>query len=199
MEKNKERVGLLFGSFNPIHIGHLIIANYIVENTNINKIWFVVSPHNPLKNSKDLLEESLRYKLVKLAIKKNKNFKASDLEFGMEKPSYTIKTLRYLKSKYKTREFVLIIGEDNLDSFEKWKDYKEILSSYEIMVYPRANIRTDKFSDNRNIYRVKAPQIEISSTQIRENIRQNKSNAYLLPEAVRKEINNNNYYCNSQD
>ena len=199
MEKNKERVGLLFGSFNLIHIGHLIIANYIVENTNINKIWFVVSPHNPLKNSKDLLEESLRYKLVKLAIKKNKNFKASDLEFGMEKPSYTIKTLRYLKSKYKTREFVLIIGEDNLDSFEKWKDYKEILSSYEIMVYPRANIRTDKFSDNRNIYRVKAPQIEISSTQIRENIRQNKSNAYLLPEAVRKEINNNNYYCNSQD
>ena len=199
MEKNKERVGLLFGSFNPIHIGHLIIANYIVENTNINKIWFVVSPHNPLKNSKDLLEESLRYKLVKLAIKKNKNFKASDLEFGMEKPSYTIKTLRYLKSKYKTREFVLIIGEDNLDSFEKWKDYKEILSSYEIIVYPRANIRTDKFSDNRNIYRVKAPQIEISSTQIRENIRQNKSNAYLLPEAVRKEINNNNYYCNSQD
>lgn len=199
MEKNKERVGLLFGSFNPIHIGHLIIANYIVENTNINKIWFIVSPHNPLKNSKDLLEESLRYKLVKLAIKKNKNFKASDLEFGMEKPSYTIKTLRYLKSKYKTREFVLIIGEDNLDSFEKWKDYKEILSSYEVIVYPRANIRTNKFSDNRNIYRVKAPQIEISSTQIRENIRQNKSNAYLLPEAVRKEIENNNYYCNSQD
>ena len=199
METKKERIGLLFGSFNPIHIGHLIIANYIVENTNIDKIWFVISPHNPLKNTKDLLEDSLRYYLVKLAIKKNKNFKASDIEFGMEKPSYTVKTLSRLKSKYKTKEFILIIGEDNLDCFEKWKDYKEILSTNEIMVYPRANIKTNRFLDNKNIIRINSPEIGISSTQIRENIKLNKSNLYLLPEAVRKEINNNNYYCNSQD
>ncbi|MFA7081536.1 MAG: nicotinate (nicotinamide) nucleotide adenylyltransferase [Bacteroidales bacterium] len=199
MEKNKERIGLLFGSFNPIHIGHLIIANYIVENTNINKIWFVLSPLNPLKNTKDLLDDNLRYKLVELAIKTNKNFKASNIEFEMEKPSYTIKTLRNLRSQYKTKEFILIIGEDNLECFDKWKDYKEILSSYEIMVYPRANIRTDKFSENRNINRINSPQIDISSTQIRKNIKERKSNLYLLPETVRKEIENNNYYCNSQD
>ncbi|MDD2191088.1 MAG: nicotinate (nicotinamide) nucleotide adenylyltransferase [Bacteroidales bacterium] len=196
-QKYKERIGLFFGSFNPIHIGHLIIANYIVENTNIDKIWFVISPHNPLKNTKDLLEDSLRYNLVKLAIKNNKNFKASDIEFKMEKPSYTIRTLNHLKSEYKTKEFILIIGEDNLDCFEKWKDYKEILSSYEIMVYPRANIKTNKFSDNKNIIRINSPEIGISSTQIRDNIKLNKSNLYLLPEEVRKEINNNNYYCNS--
>lgn len=196
-QKYKERIGLFFGSFNPIHIGHLIIANYIVENTNIDKIWFVISPHNPLKNTKDLLEDSLRYNLVKLAIKNNKNFKASDIEFKMEKPSYTIRTLNHLKSEYRTKEFILIIGEDNLDCFEKWKDYKEILSSYEIMVYPRANIKTNKFSDNKNIIRINSPEIGISSTQIRDNIKLNKSNLYLLPEEVRKEINNNNYYCNS--
>lgn len=196
-QKYKERIGLFFGSFNPIHIGHLIIANYIVENTNIDKIWFVISPHNPLKNTNDLLEDNLRYNLVKLAIKNNKNFKASDIEFKMEKPSYTIRTLSHLKSEYKTKEFILIIGEDNLECFEKWKDYKEILSTYEIMVYPRANIKTSKFSDNKNIIRINSPEIGISSTQIRDNIKLKKSNLYLLPEAVRVEINNNNYYCNS--
>ncbi|MFA6806006.1 MAG: adenylyltransferase/cytidyltransferase family protein, partial [Bacteroidales bacterium] len=108
MQKNKERIGLFFGSFNPIHLGHLIIANYIVENTNIDKIWFVVSPHNPLKSKNELLGERQRYNLVRLAIKNNKNFKVSDIEFGMEKPSYTIKTLSYLKSKFKSKEFVLV-------------------------------------------------------------------------------------------
>ncbi|MFA6806488.1 MAG: nicotinic acid mononucleotide adenylyltransferase, partial [Bacteroidales bacterium] len=122
-----------------------------------------------------------------------------DIEFGMEKPSYTINTLSYLKSKFKTKEFVLVIGEDNLDCFEKWKDYKEILNSFEIVVYPRENIKTNKFSDNKNIFRINSPEIGISSTQIRENIKQNKSNLYLLPEIVRKEIEKNNYYCNSQD
>lgn len=196
MEINKERIGLFFGSFNPIHIGHLIIANYIIENTNINKVYFVISPHNPLKEKKDLLDESVRFKLVELAIEGNRGFIASDIEFVMDKPSFTFKTLNYLKSKYKEKEFILIIGEDNLDCFDKWRNYKEILSSYKIIVYPRSNIKTNKFSTHKNIIRINSPKIEISSTQIRENIRKGKSNLYLLPESVRQEILENNYYCN---
>ena len=122
--RTNERIGLFFGSFNPIHLGHLIIANNIVENTDINQIWFIVSPQNPLKNTNDLLDDTIRLKLVRLAIKNNNKFKASDIEFKLSKPSYTINTLKYLKSKHKTKDFVLIVGEDNLDSFEKWKDYR---------------------------------------------------------------------------
>lgn len=196
--RTNERIGLFFGSFNPIHLGHLIIANHIVENTDINKIWFVVSPHNPLKNTNDLLDDTIRLKLVKLAIKNNNKFKASDIEFKLSKPSYTINTLKYLKSKYKTKDFVLIVGEDNLDSFEKWKDYREILNDYELYVYPRTNSKANKNLKFQNIHNINSPLIEISSTYIRENIKLNKSIRYLLPEVVRKEIEKNNYYCNSQ-
>lgn len=196
---NKERIGLFFGSFNPIHNGHLIIANYIVENTNIDKVWFVLSPQNPLKKTADLLDDEIRLRLLKLAIKNNNKFRASDVEFSLNKPSYTINTLNYLKLKYKNKEFILIIGEDNLECFEKWKDYKEILNSYEIYVYPRSNIKSNKFLDFNNVIRISSPQLEISSTQIRENIKTNKSIRYLLPDTVRKEMEKNNYYCNSKD
>lgn len=197
--RTNERIGLFFGSFNPIHLGHLIIANNIVENTDINQIWFIVSPQNPLKNTNDLLDDTIRLKLVRLAIKSNNKFKASDIEFKLSKPSYTINTLKYLKSKHKTKDFVLIVGEDNLDSFEKWKDYREILNDYELYVYPRTNSKANKNLNFQNIHKINAPLIEISSTYIRENIKLNKSIRYLLPEVVRKEIEKNNYYCNSQD
>ena len=197
--RTNERIGLFFGSFNPIHLGHLIIANYILENTDINQIWFIVSPQNPLKNTNDLLDDTIRLKLVRLAIKSNNKFKASDIEFKLSKPSYTINTLKYLKSKHKTKDFVLIVGEDNLDSFEKWKDYREILNDFELYVYPRTNSKANKNLNFQNIHKINAPLIEISSTYIRENIKLNKSIRYLLPEVVRKEIEKNNYYCNSQD
>lgn len=197
--RTNERIGLFFGSFNPIHLGHLIIANYILENTDLNKIWFIVSPQNPLKNTNDLLDDTIRLKLVRLAIKNNNKFKASDIEFKLSKPSYTINTLKYLKSKHKTKDFVLIVGEDNLDSFEKWKDYREILNDFELYVYPRTNSKSNKNLNFQNIHKINAPLIEISSTYIRENIKLNKSIRYLLPEVVRKEIEKNNYYCNSQD
>jgi len=197
--RTNERIGLFFGSFNPIHLGHLIIANNILENTDINQIWFIVSPQNPLKNTNDLLDDTIRLKLVRLAIKNNNKFKASDIEFKLSKPSYTINTLKYLKSKHKTKDFVLIVGEDNLDSFEKWKDYREILNDYELYVYPRTNSKANKNLNFQNIHKINAPLIEISSTYIRENIKLNKSIRYLLPEVVRKEIEKNNYYCNSQD
>lgn len=197
MTISKQQIGLFFGSFNPIHIGHLIIASYIVENTFLDKIWFVVSPHNPLKNTDELLEENIRLELVRKAIKNNKKFFATDVEFHLNRPSYTINTLNHLKNKYKTKEFTLIIGEDNLDKFDKWKAYQEIINNYKIIVYPRNNINTKKFEEIKTIQRVNSPQIEISSTRIRENIKNNKSVQYLLPEKVRKEIEKNKYYCNS--
>lgn len=195
--KKKQQIGLFLGSFNPIHFGHLIIANYIVDNLFVDKIWFVVSPHNPLKNSNALLQDNIRLDLVKNAIRGNKKFHASDVEFNLSKPSYTIQTLNYLKEKYKDKEFVLIIGEDNLECFDKWKDYQEIINNYRIFVYPRVNIKSNKFSQVKTIQLINAPQIEISSTMIRELIRENKSIQYLLPESVRKEIEKNKYYCNS--
>lgn len=190
-------IGLFFGSFNPIHNGHLIIANYIVENTNLDEIWFVVSPLNPLKKVQDLLDNTIRLKLVKLAIEQNNKFLACDVEFSLPQPSYTINTLNKLKREHKDKEFTLIIGEDNLECFEKWKDYKDILDTYKIYVYPRQNIFVTKYLDYKNVIKINAPQLEISSTQIREKIKTNKSIRYLLPEKVREEILNNNYYCNS--
>jgi len=192
------KIGLFFGSFNPIHIGHLIIANFIVENTFLDQIWFVVSPLNPLKKAQDLLDNSIRLKLVSLAIEKNNKFLASDVEFQLSQPSYTINTLNILTQKYKDKEFTLIIGEDNLDCFEKWKDYQEILDKYKIYVYPRKDVFSKKYLDHKNVTKIDAPQIEISSSQIRENIKNNKSIRYLLPEEVREEIEKNNYYCNSK-
>lgn len=195
--KKKQQIGLFFGSFNPIHLGHLIIANYIVENDFVDKIWFVVSPHNPLKNSQELLEEEHRLKLVKLAIRNNKKFSACDVEFYLPKPSFTINTLNYLKEKHKNNKFSIIIGEDNLESFEKWKDYKDIIKDYRIIVYPRPKNISNKFGKTTTIQRINAPEIEISSTLIRDNIRNKKSIQYLLPESVRREIEKNKYYCNS--
>jgi nicotinate-nucleotide adenylyltransferase len=191
------KIGLFFGSFNPIHNGHLIIADYIVDNTPLEQIWFVVSPQNPFKSPQDLLNDKIRLHLVEIAIKGNKNFLASDVEFGLEKPSFTINTLNYLKSKHQEKEFSLIIGKDNLETFHKWKNYEEIINNHKIYVYPRPFVKIEKNIKHNNIINVEAPQIEISSTKIRENIRTKHSIRYLLPEKVIKEIQKNKYYCNS--
>lgn len=197
LEEIPKKIGLFFGSFNPIHLGHLIIGNNIIENTDIEEIWFVVSPQNPLKEKDTLLEDEIRLNLVKTSIKDNNKFNICDVEFYLEKPSYTYNTLKFLKQEHSLYEFVLIIGEDNLMCFELWRDYQRIIDEFKILVYPRANCKTDKFDKEKNVIRIKSPIIEISSTQIREDIRKGKSIQYLVMEDVRKEILKNKYYCNN--
>lgn len=190
----KKHIGLFFGSFNPIHIGHLAIANYIVEFTELDQIWFVVSPHNPLKNKASLLEDYHRLELVNLAIGDNVKYKSSNIEFRLPQPSYTINTLEYLKEKYPRMKFSLIMGADSLKSINKWKNYELILSNYTIYVYPRPNIDISEFQNNSNIKIVNAPIMEISSSFIRESIKSRKSLEFFMPEKVYKYIQEMHFY-----
>jgi len=187
------KVGLYFGSFNPIHIGHLIIANHIVNNAEVDEVWFVVSPQNPLKESSSLLNEQHRYSLVKIAIEDEKKLKASSVEFSMPKPSYTIDTLIYLSEKFKQHHFTLIIGSDSYLNFEKWKNYKQILLNYNILIYPRPSFQI-KENLPSSVKIVEAPLLEISSTQIRKHIKNNKSIRYLVTDKVLEQIELNGYY-----
>ncbi len=187
------KIGLYFGSFNPIHIGHLIIANHIVNNTEVDEVWFVVSPQNPLKESSTLLNEQHRYSLVKIAIEDEKKLKASNVEFSMPKPSYTIDTLIYLSEKYKQHHFTLIVGSDSYQNFEKWKNYKQIILNYNILIYPRPSFKIEG-NLPETIKIINAPLIEISSTQIRKNIKTNKSIRYLVTDKVMEEIDLKGYY-----
>ncbi len=187
------KIGLYFGSFNPIHIGHLIIASHIVNNAEVDEVWFVVSPQNPLKKSSSLLNEQHRYSLVKIAIEDDKKLKASNVEFSMPKPSYTIDTLIYLSEKFKQHHFTLIIGSDSYLNFEKWKNYKQIILNYNIFVYPRPSYQI-KDNLQPTVKIIEAPLIEISSTQIRKNIKTNKSIRYLVTEKVLEEIELKGYY-----
>lgn len=189
-----KKTGLYFGSFNPIHIGHLIIANKILVNSDLEEIWFVISPHNPLKEKSSLLDDNHRLSLVKVAIDDNPDFKACDIEFKMPKPSYTIHTLLNLEEKYPNRKFCLIIGSDNLHSFEKWFNYEQILQNYQLYVYPRPNYLDCPFKTHPSVKWVDAPLIEISSSYIREAIKNNKSVKYLLPEKVLAYINEMHFY-----
>lgn len=188
------KVGLFFGSFNPIHIGHLALANYFAEFTDLEQIWFVVTPHNPLKTKNNLLNDYKRYELVQLAIDDYSKFKASNIEFDLPQPNYTIHTLAHLNEKYPTHDFVLIMGEDNLDSFGKWKNYETILEYYEVYVYPRPGYSTQKFKDHPNVKMVDAPMVEISSTFIRDSIKNKKDIRFFLPEKVWKEIDEYHLY-----
>ncbi len=176
--------GLFFGSFNPIHIGHLIIAQAVLEFSNLHEIWFVVSPQNPLKKNKSLLHEFDRLDMVRLAIEDNEKFYASDIEFHMPKPSYTIDTLAYLKEKYPKKNFKLIIGGDNLAIFPKWKNSERILEEFGLIVYPRPGEESKKTPDHPNISLIEAPLMSISATFIRKCIREEKSIRYLVPEKV---------------
>lgn len=169
------KIGLYFGSFNPIHIGHLAIANYMLEFTDLDKIWFVVSPQNPLKNKSSLLADNHRLSLVREAIAENKNFKAIDIEFKLPKPSYTINTLLHLEEKYPDNEFVLIMGSDNLESLNKWKNYEEILNNYSIYVYPRPKSDGGSFKNHPHVKLVNAPLMEVSATFLRNAIKEKKN------------------------
>lgn len=189
-----KKIGLYFGSFNPIHNGHLILAQQILENSDLDLIWFVVSPQNPFKERSNLLDNRARYFLIQKAIEDNDGFRACDIEFSLPTPSYTINTLTYLQEKYPDKEFTIIIGEDNLKYFHKWKNYQAILDYYRIFVYPRPNCEGNELLKRKNVIMIHAPMIEISSSFIRENIRNNKSIRYLLPDSVREEIEKNCYY-----
>ncbi len=178
------KVGLLFGSFNPIHIGHLILANFMATNTDLDTVWLVVSPQNPFKPSNSLLHEFDRLHMVSLAIADNPNLGVSNIEFSMPKPSYTIDTLTYLQEKYPSYEFVLIMGEDNLVSFPKWKNYESILQYHKVYVYPRTGSVTTEITHMPSVSFVKAPILDISATFIRDCIRQEKSIKYLVPDEV---------------
>ncbi|MFD2246223.1 nicotinate (nicotinamide) nucleotide adenylyltransferase [Pontibacter ruber] len=178
------KVGLLFGSFNPIHIGHLILANFMATNTDLDAVWLVVSPQNPFKPSNTLLHEFDRLHMVSLAIADNPNLGVSNIEFNMPKPSYTIDTLTYLQEKYPSYEFVLIMGEDNLAGFPKWKNYESILEYHKVYVYPRSGSLTTELIGMPNVSFVKAPILDISATFIRDCLRQEKSIKYLVPDEV---------------
>ncbi|WP_276132371.1 nicotinate (nicotinamide) nucleotide adenylyltransferase [Polluticoccus soli] len=186
-------IGLYFGSFNPIHIGHLIVANHVVENTDVDKIWFVVSPHNPLKDSHTLLNEYDRLHLVQLAIEDNSRFRASNVEFHLPKPSYTIDTLTYLAEKFPLETFSVVMGSDSFSNIHRWKNYEQLVSQYSFIVYNRPGFPVaDTYGAKLQV--VDAPLLEISSTFIRQQIKTKKSVRYVLPDKVREYVENSNYY-----
>ena len=190
-------IGLYFGSFNPIHNGHLIIANYIVQNTNLEQVWFVISPQNPLKKSSTLLNEYHRLYLVQVSIEDEPSLKATDIEFRLPKPSYTIDTLTYLGEKFPSHHFSVIMGSDSFQNLPEWKNYRQLLSNYPIYVYERPGFKPENVYTDAKVTFLKAPLLEISSTYIRKIISSGKSIRYLVPEKVRLEIEQNGYYRNS--
>jgi nicotinate-nucleotide adenylyltransferase len=189
------KVGLYFGSFNPIHHGHLLIASYALNHTDLQQVWFVVSPQNPLKPAASLLNEYHRLYLVQLAVEGEKNLKASDIEFKLPKPSYTIDTLAYLQEKYPTHEFSIIMGSDSFQNLPKWKNSEWLLRHYPIYIYKRPGFETlPVYPGARGVYDLDAPLLPISSTDVRKNIKAGKSIRYLVPENVRLEIERSGYY-----
>jgi nicotinate-nucleotide adenylyltransferase len=194
------RIGLYFGSFNPIHIGHLAIAGYMTEFAGLDQVWFVVSPHNPLKKKETLLDDHHRLYLVQLAIGDNDRLKASDIEFKLPVPSYTIDTLTYLREKYPKNEFCLVMGEDNLYTLHKWKNVHELIKKYPIYVYPRpdsvkpSSSLLEKILSTAQINSVGAPLMDISGTFIRNGIESGKDMSYFLPPSVWKYIKEMHFY-----
>jgi len=191
----RNEVGLFFGSFNPIHLGHLMIANYLVEYSNLQEIWFVVSPHNPLKEKKSLLDDHHRLYMTELAVKGDERFMVTDIEFRMPKPSYTIDTLTLLSEKQPSFQFNIIMGSDGLPTFHKWKNFESIIRQYKRIVYPRPGIENIDLNAHENIELVNAPQMDISSSFIRKAIRDGKNISYFLPSAVYRYIDEMNFYC----
>ncbi len=186
-------IGLYFGSFNPIHTGHLIVANHVVSNTEIDKIWFVVSPHNPLKDAHSLLNEYDRLHLVNLAIEDNPKFRGSNVEFHLPKPSYTIDTLTYLTEKFPLERFSVIMGADSFQNIHRWKNFEQLVEQYSIVVYNRPGFEIrDTYGANVTI--LDAPLLQISSTFIRKQVKDKKSIKYIVPLAVEEYIQANRYY-----
>jgi nicotinate-nucleotide adenylyltransferase len=192
--ERKKHIGLFFGSFNPIHTGHLIIADQVCQLTDLDKVWMVVSPHNPLKPRHTLAKDYDRLHLVQLAIEQNDRLEASSIEFGLPKPSYTIDTLTYLKEKYPDYQFSLIMGSDSLYSLSKWKNYELLLRDYHFYVYKRPDSLSSPYDDHPNIEFVDAPLMDISATFIREGIKAGRDMRYLLPDPVYHYLLGSNLY-----
>ena len=196
-----KKIGLFFGSFNPIHIGHLILANYILEHSDMDELWFVVSPQNPFKEKKSLLKDHNRLDMVEIAIRNYPKMRASNAEFSLPTPSYTVDTLTYLNEKYPDYSFSLIMGEDNLKSLHKWKNYEILLKNHHIIVYPRVskndapNSETvSELKNHENISLIDAPIIELSATEIRNMIKDNKNVRPMLPPEVFEYLDGSKFY-----
>jgi len=188
------KIGLYFGSFNPIHIGHLIISEYVYNNTSVEQVWFILSPQNPLKTSSTLLNAYDRLHLLKSAIDDNSIFQASDVEFKLPVPSYTIDTLTYLSEKYPQHQFVVIMGSDSFQNIKNWKNYELLLNNYEIVIYERPGFKVNPAILGKHTLLEGAPLLEISATQIRSLLKARKSIRYMLPVRVYQEIIENRYY-----
>ncbi len=192
------KVGLYFGTFNPIHVGHLIIANHLVEFSDLDEVWFVVTPQSPHKRKQSLLDNHHRYQLVYVAVEDYPKLRPSDIEFKLPQPNYTVHTLAHISEKYPDKEFSLIMGEDNLKTLHKWKNYETIVDHHHIYVYPRigGGKVKNQFRDHPKVHRVDAPVIQISATHIRDSIKQNKNVQALLPKEVWKYLDEMNFYRN---
>ena len=188
------KVGLFFGSFNPVHIGHLAIANYLVEFGNIDQLWFVVSPQNPHKKKENLLHDYDRLEMMHIAVKGEQRFRVCDVEFRLPKPSYTIDTLTHLSEKYPDHSFYIIMGSDNLVNFHRWKNFDQILKNYGILVYPRPGFDPQQAQVDDCFSLINAPLMEISSTFIREGIRQGRDLRHFLPTGVWEYIDKMGFY-----
>jgi nicotinate-nucleotide adenylyltransferase len=190
------KVGLFFGSFNPIHVGHLIIANHLVEHSDLDQIWFVVTPHNPFKKKSSLLDNYQRLEMVELATKSYTTLEPCNIEFNLPQPNYTVNTLAHLREKHPKHHFSIIMGEDNLKSFHKWKNYTIILEDFHVIVYPRisAGIIETQFTNHSNISRIEAPIIELSSTLVRKGIKNGKNVQPMLDDRVWTYIDQMGHY-----
>jgi nicotinate-nucleotide adenylyltransferase len=191
---SQNRIGLFFGSFNPVHIGHMVIANYALEFTDLDQVWFIISPHNPFKDKKSLLADHHRFYMTNLAVEDNYRLKASNIEFQLPQPSYTIHTLTYLNEKYPGKRFILLTGSDILPTFNKWKNYEMILDLYEMYVYPRPRTGPHPYKDHPKVRFIDAPMMDISSSFIRESIAKGKNVSFLLPEKVYRHIVEMHFY-----
>lgn len=187
------KIGLYFGSFNPVHVGHLIIANHLLNETDIKRIWFVVSPQNPFKKENSLLNEYHRLHLIQKATEDDIRIKASDIEFNLPKPSYTVNTLAYLAEKYPENEFCIIMGSDSFQNLHKWKNNEVITNNYQLFVYRRPGFAIENKA-GANIVIPDAPLLQISATQIRKYAREGKSLRYMVPDKVLEEIEKGGYY-----
>lgn len=191
-----QKIGLFFGTFDPIHKGHLHLAEYYANDTDLDSVIFVITPQNPFKQNSKILSNKNRLELVSLAIKSNPKLQVSSIEFDLPTPNYTIQTLKKIKTQHPKDNFVLILGEDNLSSFDKWKDYRNILSDYELYVYPRRNNKAiaKNLQGHPKIKRSNAPQIEISSSEIREGIKSGKDLSRLIPKSILSLIKKKGFY-----
>ncbi len=190
----QQKIGLFFGSFNPIHVGHLIIANHMVEYGDLDMVWFIISPHNPFKEKVSLLDDNHRFYMVQLAVEDNPKLRASNIEFTLPQPSFTIDTLTVIVEKFPGKEFALIMGADNLISFNKWKNYEQIIENHKVYVYNRPDCNIDEWKGKPNVKIFDAPLMQISSSFIRNSIMDGKSVEYLLVPKVYEYLNEMHFY-----